>query len=168
MNKTFIVFMSIILAVSITFAHEETVKSVDDILNEIASKQGVSTDQIDCNKISNEEFEELGDAVMERMLGDHELHEQMDEKMGGEGSESLKQMHIFMGMNWLGCTDHVGMGMGSGLMMPMMMRMMGNTYPAFYSGYDSLLLAALVGWILLILAVVYIFHLRNKMKKHKR
>ncbi len=156
-----------LLMVSTSFAHEETVKSLEDVLNEIASKQNVTVNQIDCNNVSDSEFEELGDAVMERMLGDHELHEQMDERMGGEGSESLKQMHIFMGMNWLECGDqHIGMGhMGNAAMMPMMMRMMGNTYPAFYSGYDTLLIITIIGWILVLVSIAYIFHLRNKKKR---
>ncbi len=163
-----LIFAVLILA-SVAFAHMETEKSLEQVLSYIMSKQDVdSIDRIDCNKVSDAEFEELGDAMMERMAGNHELHEQMDEMMGGEGSESLRQMHIFMGMNWLSCSDSAGMGMERGMMMPMMMRMMGNTYPAFYSGFDTLLTIAIIGWILLVLAVAYIFYLRSKMKRHKR
>ncbi len=167
MNKIAIAAFIFVLA-TLAFAHmEEAIKSPEEIVSEIISKQSVtSTSQIDCSKISDEEFEELGDALMEKMLGNHELHEQMDERMGGEGSESLKQMHIFMGMNWLGCTDSVGMG--SGMMMPMMMRMMGNYYPAYYTGYDLTLIFTIIGWILLLVLLAYVFHLRNKIKKKRK
>ena len=119
-------------------------------------KQGVSdVKQIDCKKISDSEFEQLGDAVMERMAGSHEFHEQMDEMMGGEGSASLQSMHIFMGANWLGCGD--GSTTGRGMMMPMMMRMMGNYYPAYYTGYSSLLNWTFAGWFLAVVFGIVLF-----------
>lgn len=141
------------------FAHEE-ISAPEDIIKGIVARQGAANiSQLDCTKITADEFESLGDSVMERMAGSHEPHEQMDNMMGGEGSTSLKQMHIAMGSNWLGC--HEGMDMSSMMggtvsMMPMMMRMMGAYYPAYYTGFDVVLILAIVGWILFIATLIYL------------
>jgi len=175
--KFFITFITMLLLStafsSLALAHaDEATRSVDEVVAEILSKQNVATiSQLDCTKIFDAEFEELGDAVMERMAGSHELHEQMDAMMGGEGSKSLRQMHIAMGENWLGCrtgADFQGMmsgGMMSGGMMPMMMRMMGNYYPAYFAGYNTLLTFGIVGWVLFAVLLVSIaFVLTGKIK----
>lgn len=158
-------------------AAAETPKSVEEVLGGIMTNQGVSSaSQIDCGKASESDFEELGDAVMERMAGSGKLHERMDSMMGGEGSESLKQMHIIMGKNWLGCGGFGGMMgggmMGSGSMMPMMMNMMGNYYPAYYAGYDMVLIFGAIGWILFVSLLVFIIvclsqEKRGTIKKNK-
>ena len=49
-----------------------------------------------------------------------EAHKLMDQMMGGEGSDSLKQMHIQMARK-IYCNEDVGGMMGSGGMMNMMM-----------------------------------------------
>jgi len=162
----------IILIISIStllfthvFAHE-VISAPEDVVNSIMTKQGASsTSQIDCKKVSQDDFEELGDALMERMAGSHELHEQMDAMMGGEGSASLQQMHVAMGSNWLGCTSVTSQGVMNINMMPMMMRMMGNYYPAYYSDYDIVLLLAIVGWVLFIITLAYFYATRKRRKK---
>lgn len=81
--------------------------SLDEVLTEILTSQQVeSTDQINCNKISEHQLEELGDAVMSEMHPNNEIHERMDAMMGGEGSESLKQAHINMALNYLKCNGN--------------------------------------------------------------
>lgn len=62
-------------------------------------------EDIDCSEVMNSDFERLGDSLMET---NHpgEAHEEMDEMMGGEGSENLQQMHINMGKNYLNCGDN--------------------------------------------------------------
>ncbi len=175
-NKIFVlVLVAVVLASSSVLAHQvEKTKTVEEILAEITREQNVvAVSQIDCNKVSNLQFEDLGDAVMERMVGSHEQHEQMDAMMGGEGSASLVQMHTIMGKNWLSCNNLQGMmvvGMTGTNMMPMMMRMMGNYYPAYYSRYDSLLVFTLIGWALaiILLVVLLIFSTTGKLKFRKR
>ena len=103
MNKiitaTTIFFMLFSLNV---FAHEN-VGSPEEVLSEIRESQGISAaTQIDCNKVTEHHFEELGDALMEQMHSG-EAHETMDAMMGGEGSESLKAMHVSMGKSYLLC-----------------------------------------------------------------
>lgn len=131
----------------------EAENGVEDVLKDIMERQGArNASEIDCAKVSSGDFDELGDAVMERMIGNRELHEQMDKMMGGEGSESLAQMHAAMGRNWLGCGKMTGMPM----IMPMMMGMMGSYYPAYFAGYDTILIFGILGWILFILLVVFV------------
>ncbi len=168
----------VILALLSALAAAEIPKSVEEALDSIMTKQGVnSASQIDCGKASESDFEELGDAVMERMAGSSELHERMDAMMGGEGSASLRQMHIIMGRNWLGCGgsagfggmmggDMTGSGAGYGGMMPMMMSMMGNYYPAYYAGYDAVLVFGAAGWILFISLLIFMLaHLSQKKRE---
>ena len=118
--------VSILVLVSSVYAHGE-IESVDSIMNRMMTNQDVNAiSKIECGKISDHEFEELGDAVMGRMLNDIELHDKMDNMMGGEGSESLRQMHIAMGKSWSECG-----GTSMAMFMPMMGGMM-NPY-----GYSS-------------------------------
>ena len=97
-----------------------------------------------------------------------EAHELMDEMMGGEGSDSLKQMHIQMAKR-LYCNEDVSGMMGSGGMVGMMPMMMGNNmvgsgmmgnYPAYY-GYNNfwniLWMVFLIGAIALIIWLIYKF-----------
>jgi len=87
--------------------------SVEDIIAGILDQQGAeSVNAIDCDSVDDEDFEALGDAVMGLMHPNPEEHELMDDMMGGEGSESLRAAHVFMGKRYLGCADDYGMGMG--------------------------------------------------------
>ncbi len=158
---------------NIAFAQTDNItKTVDQMMQQIMSEQHVATaNQIDCTKASNDEFEQLGDAVMDRMIGNPALHARMDAMMGGEGSQSLTNMHIAMGANWLGCTTNfqgavgtgmMGNGFGgmmggasfSGYMGNMMRNMMGYYYPAYYGNYDNLFMWTIVGWVFFVVMFV--------------
>ncbi|MBI4173774.1 MAG: hypothetical protein HY519_03585 [Candidatus Aenigmarchaeota archaeon] len=134
-----------------------------DVMNSLAAEQRVSdASMVDCAKVADSEFQLLGDAVMQKMVGDLELHGQMDAVMGGEGSASLMRVHTAMGRNWLGCASDAATGYS---MMPMMRMMMGSYYPAYYNGYDALLLAAALGWILFFGLLYY--HIRKPPKRRR-
>lgn len=78
------------------------VESIETVLREILGQQKVSTiQQLDFSKISDDEWEKLGDAVMESQHPG-QAHEIMDQMMGGEGSASLHKIHINMGKAYLG------------------------------------------------------------------
>ncbi|MDE2312415.1 MAG: hypothetical protein KGJ93_05015 [Patescibacteria group bacterium] len=73
--------------------------------------------QIDCGKVSDDQFEKLGDAYMSVMLPNTQQHQVMDNMMGGEGSATLRQAHINMGRSFLGCWSNYN---GGPAYMPMM------------------------------------------------
>jgi len=94
---------------------ESHVESVETVLRDILGSQNVATIQeLDLTKISDDQWERLGDAVME-LRHPGEAHQVMDSMMGGEGSESLRQMHINMGRAYLGYgSSNSGQGMMMG------------------------------------------------------
>ena len=94
--------------------------------NEIEEGKKLVESKISCNKLSNEQLEAIGDYYMEQMHPG-EAHEIMDNMMGGEGSESLKQVHINMAKR-LYCNENIYIGygmMGSGGMMNAMNNFIG-------------------------------------------
>jgi hypothetical protein len=75
------------MLVGVVSAHSgDTFANAEEIINQ----------RISCSELTNEQLEILGDYFMEQMHSG-ELHEIMDERMGGEGSDSLRQIHINMG-----------------------------------------------------------------------
>ena len=64
---------------------EDHAESVQVVLQGMLKSQNVSTaQQLDLSKVSNDDWERLGDAVME-LQHPGEAHEVMDRMMGGEG-----------------------------------------------------------------------------------
>jgi uncharacterized membrane protein len=140
-----VIFLLIIAAVLAQESHDR----------EIEEGKKLVESKIICNKLSNEQLEAIGNYYMEQMHPG-EAHEIMDNMMGGEGSESLKQVHINMAKR-LYCNDNVYIGygmMGSGGMMNMMGGGMMGNYPASYAysnyGYWNIF------WILLFAAVIFL------------
>jgi hypothetical protein len=86
-------------------------KPLEVVLQEIREKQGLSPNEpINPRKVSNEDLEELGEAVMSVMFPDPRQHEIMDNMMGGEGSRQLARMHRRMGYNYLSGGSYGMMG----------------------------------------------------------
>ena len=119
--------------------------------------------EITCDKLTNEQLEEIGEYYMEQMMPG-EAHKRAHEMMGlAEGSEAEEQFHINMARRSY-CGENIGMMggnmMGSG--------MMGN-YPAYYNyGYNSfwnpLWIIFLIGAIILVIWIIY--RLTRKTKEH--
>src|SRR3989338_8718865 len=110
---TILIFGMLLLSVSLVFAHEHDFNETKQLID-----SGIS-----CDKLTDEQFESIGDYYMEQMHPG-EAHEAMDKMMGGEGSESLKQMHVLMAKR-IYCNEGTA-GMDSTGMMPMMMNIMGG------------------------------------------
>ncbi|MDZ4226929.1 MAG: hypothetical protein U1D26_00445, partial [Patescibacteria group bacterium] len=91
--------------------------AVMSALEEIYQDQNTSAQSgVDCASITEDQLESLGDAYMES-IHPGAAHEYMDQMMGGEGSESLRQAHIAMGRAYLGCWSGER---GDGFALPMM------------------------------------------------
>jgi len=153
-----ILIVSILIAVTLTsvsLADEMKIKSVDTILSEIRTEQGISSsEKINPDKVSQAKLEELGDSVMEAMIGNTAMHDQMDIRLGGDGSDSLKAFHINVGLNYL--TDYP-----NGMMNLMSGGMMSNNNSYATSGWNGYSMmnsyasvGVFVGFFLLLLIVV--------------
>ena len=178
------IFTSFVLA-GVSLADEMQVKSVDTILAEIRMEQGiVSSDKIEVNKVSQAKLEELGDSVMEAMIGNTAMHEQMDLRLGGDGSESLKAFHINIAFNYLSDYPNGMMNIMSGGMLSNNNstndsgwnwdNMMGNDNSTIGSGLNRIgamtafaFSAVATGFVLLLLIIiiaVVIFAMRKSKK----
>jgi len=142
----------LLFGVSLVSAHEHDFDETKQLIDS----------GIGCDKLADEQLESIGDYYMEQMHPS-KAHEMMDQMMGGEGSESLKQVHINMAKR-LYCNEDVGGMMGGGMMNMMGSGMMGN-YPAYY-GYNNfwniLWLIFLIGVIVLIIWFIYKFTKKGK------
>ena len=79
-------------------------RPLEEVLGAIRQSQGIGENEsIDCAKVTDEQFEELGEAFMGIMHPDPQEHALMDRIMGGEDSETLSAMHKTMGARYLGC-----------------------------------------------------------------
>jgi len=121
--------------------------------------------KINCDQLSDNQLEIIGDYYMEQMHPG-ETHELMDQMMGGEGSESLRQVHINMAKRLYCNVDvYIGYGMmGGGMMNLVGFGMMGN-YPIYYrynSFWNILWLVFLIGVIVLIIWLIYNFTKKGK------
>ena len=172
MKLTYNIVVMIIMLLSLTTIaiaqeeeeHEEIFEQAEEII-----KQRVS-----CEELTLDQLEILGDYFMEQMHPG-ELHEIMDERMGGEGSASLRQVHINMGLMFY-CGQRGAMSSG---MINMMMGRGGQGYgmmnylPATTSstqdysnlnwfGFVWLMFSALIFIILILIIVLLIKKLQKK------
>lgn len=108
MKKTvFLVSLFLLLGLSLVLAHGE---------EGFAEAEVIIESKLPCDSLTDEQLELVGDYYMAQMHPG-EAHEIMDERMGGEGSESLRQMHIGMARSFY-CGEYGAMSSG---MMNMMM-----------------------------------------------
>ncbi len=148
MRKIFFAIMVVLLLnISLVFAHEHDFAETKQLID-----SGIS-----CDKLTDEQFESIGEYYMEQMHPG-EAHEMMDQMMGGEGSDSLKQMHIQMAKR-LYCNEDVGGMMGGGMMSMMMgnnmmgsgsMGMMGSGMMGNWNFINILYIILLIGLIILV------------------
>lgn len=101
---------------------------INAALQSIYQTQNIgSQSQILCGKVTDDQFEKLGDAVMGYGISEQQ-HAAMENMMGGEGSATLRQAHVNMGRSYLGCWSNYN---GGPAYMPMMGYFYGSSTPAF-------------------------------------
>ncbi len=147
-------------------------QNLNQVFQEILKPQGAtSTANIDCSKITDDQFEKLGDAWMGVHAGSEAVHQRMEQMMGGEGSQNLKQAHINMGKSYLGCSQNgKGISMMSGVQGPMRggaNSMMGFGYGMMngYYGFGGNLLSLAVWTFVLIDLILLGVFLWKKIRK---
>jgi len=158
MKKIILIGLFIILFSFLVVAQEE---------HDFTEAKQLIDSGVGCNQLTNEQLEEIGDYYMEQMHPG-EAHEYMDRMMGGEGSESLKQVHINIARR-VYCNEDIGMGgmMGGG--------MMGNYYyqnSQNGNSYQNNFIEFKIFFYILIILVIIIlilvtFLLINKLKKQR-
>ena len=126
---------------------------------------------ISCSELTNEQLEDIGDYYMEQMHPG-EAHEYMDEMMGGEGSESLKQVHINIAKR-IYCNENVYGMMNGGMMGWGMMRNYYYQNPQNNNSYQNTFIGFQIFFYILIILIIIILVLVtllliNKLKKQKR
>jgi len=108
--------------------------------------------KITCDKLTNEQLEEIGEYYMEQMMPG-EAHKRAHEMMGlTEGSDAEEQFHIDLARRSYCGETAAGFGMmGRG--------MMGNYQPNYnygYSGFwNGLWIVFLIGAIILVIWIIY-------------
>jgi hypothetical protein len=104
-------------------------RSLDAIVADIEKQQNVTTlDKVAADKVAPAVVEELGDAVMEVMIGNSAMHDRMDKMIGGDGSPQLNAFHTDLGLQYLrnGGIEGVRFGGNWGVGRLGMMRGWGN------------------------------------------
>ncbi len=103
--------------------------------------------RVPCDNLSQDQLEKLGDYYMEQMHPGS-LHEIMDERMGGEGSATLRQAHINIARSFY-CGQSGAMPVS---MMNLMMNRAGGGMMGYnMMGYGSGLGYGFTGWIYMLL-----------------
>lgn len=138
------IFIAVILFVFSIFFSTASVMAA----NEFVEAKNLINQKVSCDSLNQGQMEQIGDYLMEQMVPGV-AHTQMDQMMGGEGSESLRQAHIFMARRWY-CGDAAGFSM--------MGMMMGSGYPYISGRGFSMMGAGYYGWfnILQILGIVFL------------
>ncbi len=160
--------------------------NINAALQDIYTSQNVSSQsKVECSKVTDSQFEKLGDAYMGYGISDQQ-HTAMENMMGGEGSATLAQAHITMGRAYLGCWA----GYNSGpVLMPMMGRYLNNSYATPYGsygmmgtgwGFGSMMsgwggaysifgwVTMLLVWVLLILGILTLLRFLRKVDKERK
>ena len=154
MKKIILISLLIILLSFLVVAQEE---------HNFTETEKLIDSRVSCSNLTNEQLESIGDYYMEQMHPG-EAHEYMDKMMGGEGSESLKQVHINIARR-VYCNENIGMGSMMGGY-----GMMGNyyqnqLYQNSYFRYQIFLYTLLA--LVVIILILIILLLINKLKKRK-
>ncbi len=131
-------------------------------LQDIYTSQNIKNqNQINCSKVTDSQFEKLGDAYMGVGIT-QEQHDAMENMMGGEGSDTLKQAHIAMGRAYIGCWANYNsvvpaMSMMSGYGFDYPVNFVGKfgMMGGYYGGFNFIVWCTMfLVWTLLVLGII--------------
>ena len=95
-----------------------------------------------CDKLSDADFERLGEYVIERMVGSRAAHQAMNDRMTAMvGEENTERMHELMGRRYGGCGTQ---GAGAGMMRSGVMG--GGAGAASGGGWGAMLASGDFAW----------------------
>jgi hypothetical protein len=107
---------SMMMGNTATTTQQTTSPAIDAALQDIYKTQSISSQsQIICSKVTDNQYEKLGDASMGAGITEQQ-HTVMENMMGGEGSATVKQAHINMGRSYLGCWANYNSAPSMGMM----------------------------------------------------
>lgn len=133
--------------------------------------KGIISQNIPCSELNNSQLEMIGDYYMEQ-VNPGEMHEYMDQMMGGDGSEPLRNAHISMAYRFY-CnpiTQNSGYGGMMGSSNYNYGGMMNLNYPYKVRGYSwtTLLLDALIIVLIILTIVLTVKFSRNSKRNSRR
>ena len=149
MKRLILYILIILLLIPNILAHgEDTFDEARQLID-----SGVS-----CEELNDEQLEMIGDYLMEQMHPG-EQHENIDEALGGEGSENLRQTHIRMA-RMMYCGE-----MSSMMNMPMMGMMQQNNFRTSLT--ENRFFWFILGFIIALLISIAVIKLSGGSKKRK-
>lgn len=86
MKRFALILMMALVMCSVVFAAED-----------FSEGQNLIQSNVPCSQLTQDQLEEIGDYYMEQMHPGS-AHQAMEQRLGGEGSESLRQAHINMAL----------------------------------------------------------------------
>ena len=116
----------ILLLVVVAAASAAGASAATSLADEVAAGEALSArlqaGQVGCAQLSDDDFDHLGEYVMNRMVGSLARHESLNARMTAVmGADNEARMHVLMGQRYAGClgTGTAGAGaMGPGMMGP--------------------------------------------------
>jgi hypothetical protein len=111
---------SLIVALVVAVLGVATAPALASLADEVATRRQVAqrlqAGATSCDKLSDADFEQLGEYVMERMVGSRAAHRAMNDRMTAMmGDANTERMHELMGRRYAGCGTQ---GAGAGMMGP--------------------------------------------------
>lgn len=99
----FVLILLLVVAASAAAASAAT-----SLAGEVAAGEALSTrlqaGQVGCAELSDDDFNSLGEYVMNRMVGSPARHEALNARMAAVmGADSEARMHALMGQRYAGC-----------------------------------------------------------------
>ncbi len=167
-RKKLLVFAILLVYLFSSFAFFVSAHSAD----ELAQAKIIIDAGTDCSQLNSTQLAMIGDYYMEQ-IHPGEAHEYMDQMMGGEGSQSLENMHISMAYRFYCDSSNSTDGNYSSYGMMGGQGMMGNSVDGYgmmngyyFSWYVWVLMAFFILIIALIIAVIVLaLRLKDKEKR---